>query len=90
LPLLTTGPRIDAGPNQPTNRARSLRQTDNDAESKLWNELRNRQINGFKFLRQLPIGRYFADLACREKHLVVEVDGSQMPAALTIIVGMNS
>lgn len=60
-----------------TNRARSLRQIDNDAESKLWNELRNRQLNGFKFVRQLPIGKYFADFACREKHVVVEVDGSQ-------------
>lgn len=39
--------------------------------------MRNRQINGFKFVRQLPIGKYFADFACREKHLVVEVDGSQ-------------
>ncbi len=66
------------GPDQPkTKRARSLRQTDNDAEEKLWNELRNRQLNGFKFVRQFPIGRYFADFACREVHLVVEVDGSQ-------------
>jgi len=66
------------GPDQPTTkRAPSLLQTDNDAEAKLWNELRNRQLNGFKFVRQFPIGRYFADFACREVHLVVEVDGSQ-------------
>ncbi|MGF9565851.1 DUF559 domain-containing protein [Neorhizobium sp. JUb45] len=66
------------GPDQPTTkRARSLRQTDNDAEAKLWNELRNRQLNGVKLMRQFPIGRYFADFACREAHLVVEVDGSQ-------------
>ncbi|TNM61474.1 endonuclease domain-containing protein [Aliirhizobium smilacinae] len=60
-----------------TNRARSLRQSDNDAEAKLWNELRNRRLNGFKFVRQFPIGRYYADFACRENFLVVEVDGSQ-------------
>lgn len=66
------------GPDQPTTkRARPLRQTDNDAEAKLWNELRNRRLNGFKFVRQLPICRYFADFACRAVHLVVEVDGSQ-------------
>ena len=42
----------------------------------LWQELRAR-LNGYKFVRQLPIGPYFADFACREANLVVEVDGSQ-------------
>jgi very-short-patch-repair endonuclease len=54
-----------------------LRQSDNDAEGKLWNELRDRRLNGHKFVRQLPIGLYFADFACRELRLVVEIDGSQ-------------
>ncbi|ACE89575.1 hypothetical conserved protein [Rhizobium etli CIAT 652] len=60
-----------------TARARPLRQSDNDAEGKLWNELRDRRLNGHKFVRQLPIGPYFADFACRELRLVVEIDGSQ-------------
>ncbi|AJC77838.1 restriction endonuclease type II-like protein [Rhizobium etli bv. phaseoli str. IE4803] len=60
-----------------TARARSLRQSDNDGESKLWNELRDRRLNEHKFVRQLPIGPYFADFACRELRLVVEIDGSQ-------------
>lgn len=60
-----------------TQRARRLRQSDNDAEAKLWTELRNRRLNGFKFVRQFPIGPYFADFACRERTLVVEIDGSQ-------------
>lgn len=60
-----------------TERARQLRQVDNDAETLLWSELRGRRLNGFKFVRQLVIGPYFADFACREKMLVVEVDGSQ-------------
>jgi pyrimidine deaminase RibD-like protein/very-short-patch-repair endonuclease len=60
-----------------TNRARSLRQSDNQAESRLWLSLRNRNLNGHKFVRQLGIGPYFADFACREKRLVVELDGSQ-------------
>jgi very-short-patch-repair endonuclease len=60
-----------------TQRARILRQSDNDAEAKLWSELRDRRLNGFKFVRQYPVGPYFADFACREKYLVVELDGSQ-------------
>ena len=60
-----------------TERARHLRQVDNNAETLLWSELRGRRLNGFKFVRQLAIGPYFADFACREKMLVVEVDGSQ-------------
>ncbi len=60
-----------------TKRARELRQVDNDAEYKLWKELRNRRLNGYKFVRQFPIGNYFADVACREHKLVIEVDGSQ-------------
>ncbi|TSE12759.1 DUF559 domain-containing protein [Mesorhizobium intechi] len=60
-----------------TGRARRLRQSDNDAENALWTELRDRRLNGHKFVRQFPIGSYFADFACREYQLVVEVDGSQ-------------
>ena len=38
--------------------------------------LRNRRLGGFKFVRQEAIGEYFADLACRELRLIVEVDGA--------------
>ena len=66
------------GPDQRTTaRARRLRQVDNDAERLLWGALRARRLNGFKFVRQLPIDRYFADFACREIRLVVELDGHQ-------------
>ena len=60
-----------------TTRARELRRVENEAEEALWHELRGRRLNGHKFVRQLPIGPYFADFACREANLVVEVDGSQ-------------
>ncbi len=43
----------------------------------LWSRLRSRQLGGFKFVRQEPIGRYLADFVCRERRLVVEVDGGQ-------------
>ena len=57
-------------------RARALRQDDTEAERRLWEELRDRRLDGFKFVRQLPIGPYFADFACRERKLVVEVYGA--------------
>ncbi|PRD45145.1 hypothetical protein C5748_02680 [Phyllobacterium phragmitis] len=65
------------GPKKVIERARSLRKQDNDAEHKLWSELRGRRLNGYKFIRQFPIGPYYGDFVCRERKLVVEVDGSQ-------------
>jgi very-short-patch-repair endonuclease len=58
-------------------RARRLRQASPDAELKIWNRLRNRQLAGFKFRRQHPVGPFFADFACIEAGLIVELDGSQ-------------
>jgi len=60
-----------------TARARSLRQAGNVAEARLWDELKDRKLGGYKFVRQLPIGSCIADFACRSAKLVVEVDGSQ-------------
>ena len=39
--------------------------------------LRNRQLAGHKFVRQLPVGRYVVDFVCREAALIIELDGSQ-------------
>ncbi len=58
-------------------RARELRKNMTDAERKLWNHLRNRQLGGLKFRRQHPIGKYVVDFVCFEKKIVIEVDGSQ-------------
>ena len=71
------GGAMRGGNERKTGRARELRKVDNEAEDALWHELRGRRLNGYKFVRQLPVGPYFADLACREANLVVEVDGSQ-------------
>jgi very-short-patch-repair endonuclease len=60
-----------------TRRARELRSSETEAERKLWRRLANRQLAGWKFVRQEPIGPYFADFVCREATLVVELDGSQ-------------
>ena len=42
----------------------------------LWGCLRSRRLNGYKFIRQEPIGPFVADFLCRERKLVVEVDGA--------------
>ena len=56
--------------------ARKLRQQQTRAEELLWMCLRNRMLNGLKFRRQHPLGRYIADFYCAEKRLVIELDGS--------------
>jgi very-short-patch-repair endonuclease len=60
-----------------TDRARTLRSNMTDVERLLWQSLRGKQINGHRFRRQHPIGKYIADFACVEQRLVVELDGGQ-------------
>lgn len=56
--------------------AREHRNYSTKAEVKLWCELfRNRQMMGYPFLRQRPIGKYIADFFCKELKLIVETDG---------------
>ncbi|ATC32929.1 DUF559 domain-containing protein [Caulobacter vibrioides] len=55
--------------------ARRLRQSSTLAEKTLWALVRNRRLGGFKFVRQLPIDRYFADFVCEAGKLIVELDG---------------
>ena len=55
--------------------ARKLRTNQTDAERRLWSRLRRRQLDGFKFRRQHPIGPYITDFYCAAARLVVEVDG---------------
>ena len=60
-----------------TNRARRLRSAGNQAEATLWAEVKARRLNGYKFVRQFPVGPYIADFVCRQAKLVIELDGSQ-------------
>ena len=62
---------------QNTNIAKTLRKRLTDAERKLWKHLRAKQMDGCKFRRQEPIGKYIADFVCHEKLIVVEADGGQ-------------
>jgi len=57
--------------------AKILRKRLTDAEKFLWGHVRGKQLEGFKFRRQEPIGNYVADFVCYEKRVIVEVDGSQ-------------
>ena len=63
--------------NRPTARAQELRQNASDAERLLWRQLSGRKLDGFKFSRQIPVGRYICDFICRMEKLVIELDGRQ-------------
>jgi very-short-patch-repair endonuclease len=56
-------------------RARGLRRTQSEPEAIVWAALRDRQLHGFKFRRQHPLGAFVVDFYCAEARLVVELDG---------------
>ena len=58
-------------------KARELRSNSTKAERALWQQLRRRQLSGYRFRRQQPLGRYFVDFYCHEKRLAIELDGGQ-------------
>lgn len=57
--------------------ARILRNNMTDAERFLWQQLRRKQVNGYKFRRQIPLGKFIVDFVCLEAKLVIELDGGQ-------------
>ncbi len=58
-------------------RSRTMRTDPTEAERRLWHLLRDRRFSGFKFRRQVQIGRYIVDFVCPAKRLIVEADGGQ-------------
>src|SRR5262249_32003073 len=58
-------------------RARTLRRDMTEAERRLWQMLRSRQTEGYRFRRQVPIGGFIADFVCPAARLIVEIDGGQ-------------
>ena len=58
-----------------TLKAQRLRREATMPERRLWQAISKRQVEGWKFSRQMPIGPYVADFLCREAKLVVELDG---------------
>jgi very-short-patch-repair endonuclease len=69
-------------------KARSLRHDPTPVEKKLWEKIRKEQL-GVRFRRQVPIGPYFADFACIELKLVVEVDGATHSESQTDVARTN-
>jgi len=52
-----------------------MRQHPTRAEAFLWECIRLKKLNGYKFRRQHIIGTYIVDFYCPKRKLVVEVDG---------------
>jgi adenine-specific DNA-methyltransferase len=59
------------------NRARSLRKQHTRAEHYLWQRLKDRRFEKYKFRRQRPVGNYIVDFICLWKKLIIELDGDQ-------------
>ena len=62
---------------QGSTRARRLRSNQTEAERQLWYRLRDRRLDGYKFRRQVALGRYVADFVCMSSRVIVEIDGGQ-------------
>jgi len=56
--------------------AKELRANMPEAEHRLWYFLRNKQLDGYRFRRQHPVGKYITDFACVREKLIIEVDGA--------------
>ena len=63
--------------NKTTIISRILRKHGTDVENRLWFHLKGKQVEGIKFRRQAPIGKYIVDFVAFEKRLVIELDGGQ-------------
>lgn len=61
--------------NKIRNFAKTLRKNQTEVERLLWSKIRNRQIEGMKFRRQVPLNGYIVDFICYEKKIIIELDG---------------
>ena len=56
-------------------RRRELRNSSTLWEHKLWNHLKNSQLDGLKFRRQQGIENYIVDFYCPKLKLIIEIEG---------------
>ena len=56
-------------------KASELRKNATFTERYLWKFLRSKQMMGYQFMRQKPIGNYIVDFYCSKLFLVIEIDG---------------
>ena len=52
-----------------------LRKNSTYSERLLWKKIKSRQLFGYQFTRQKPIGEYIVDFYCSKLKLVIEIDG---------------
>ena len=64
--------------------SQQLRENMTDAERQLWTKIRMKQLKGYHFYRQKPIGDYIVDFFCPRAKLVIEIDGSHHLVGETI------
>lgn len=57
--------------------SRQLRKNMTDAETALWLKIRGKQLKGYQFYRQKPIGNFIVDFYCPKGKIVIELDGGQ-------------
>lgn len=57
--------------------SRNLRSNMTDAEQRLWQRIRRKQILELQFYRQKPILNFIVDFYCPAANLVIECDGGQ-------------
>jgi very-short-patch-repair endonuclease len=67
--IITYHPRL-------TEYARDFRNNPTPSEALLWQRLKGKQLCGFDFHRQKPLGYYIVDFFCNELMLAIEIDGS--------------
>ncbi len=54
---------------------KEMRKEPTEAEDLMWQQLRNKQVDGCKFRRQHAIDQFIVDFVCLSKMLIVEIDG---------------
>jgi very-short-patch-repair endonuclease len=64
-------------PKKTLARSRALRRDSTEAEKRLWSILRDRNLDGWKFRRQVAIESFIVDFCCIEARVIVEIDGEQ-------------
>ena len=57
--------------------AKTMRRAPTEAERKLWRALRQIELHGSHFRRQVVVEGFIADFACHQLKLIIEVDGGQ-------------
>ena len=57
--------------------AKHMRKNLTDSEQAIWQKIRMKQLCGFQFYRQRPVGNYILDFYCSKAKLAIEIDGGQ-------------